>query len=89
MTRHPERRGLKPIQLVRYGLPGGILLAGVIVAIVASNTISRALGIVLIGVALLVFVVNVMARLTISSQDDRDREQREREQYPRQRPRDR
>jgi hypothetical protein len=71
---------MKPIWLVRYGLPVAIATAGVVVIIVGSGRgVSAAAGITLIGVALLVLLVNWFARLSISSQDDRDEEQRARE----------
>ena len=73
---------MKPIHLIRYGLPAAIALAGVIVLIAGSgHPIPTAAGVTLIGVALLVVLVNVLARLTISSQDDRDREQQARERF--------
>ena len=67
------------IYLVRYGLPGAIALAGVIVIIAGAGSSTSGLGVVLIGVAGLVLLVDVFARLTISSQDDREREQQERD----------
>jgi hypothetical protein len=72
---------MKPVYLIRYGLPGLILLAGVIVIAVGSGNIATAAGIVLIGVSALVFAVNVLARLAISSQDDREREQQARDEF--------
>jgi hypothetical protein len=75
---------VKPIHLIRYGLPVAIALAGLIVLIVGSgHGVSVAAGIALIGVALLVVLVNLLARLSISSQDDREREQRARERFAR------
>jgi hypothetical protein len=74
-------RPVKPIHLIRYGLPAGIVAAGIVVIIVGSgHAIPTAAGITLIGVALLVLLVNALARLSISSQDDREREQQAREQ---------
>lgn len=75
---------MRPIYLIRYGLPAAIAAAGIVVLIVGSEDgVWDAAGIVLIGVALLVLLVNVLARLTISSQEDRDREQRARERFSR------
>jgi len=79
---------VKPIYLIRYGLPGAILLAGVIVILVGTGAIATAAGIVLIGVAFMVYLVNVLARLAIASQEDRDREQRARDQFAASRRRD-
>jgi hypothetical protein len=75
--------GFRPIHLVRYGLPGAILLAGVLVIVVGSGAIAAAAGIVLIGISFLVYLVDVLARLAIASQLDRDREQRARERFAR------
>ena len=74
---------MKPIHLVRYGLPIAIAIAGIVLMIVGSGSIALAAGFVLIGDAAAVFTVNVLARLTISSQDDRDREQQAREIFAR------
>jgi hypothetical protein len=75
---------VRPIYLVRYGLPAAIALAGVVVLIIgAGQGISAAAGITLIGVAFLVGLVNLLARLAISSQDDREREERARDRFSR------
>lgn len=75
---------MNPIYLIRYALPGAIALAGIVVVIVGSGGgISAAAGFTLIGVALLVLLVNLLARLAISSQDDREREERARERFSR------
>lgn len=73
--------GVKPIHLIRYGLPAAIAIAGTVVLVVGSaDPYAVAAGVTLIGVALLVFLVDVFARLAISSQDDREREERAREE---------
>lgn len=74
---------LRPIHLVRYGLPGAILLAGLILIFAGSGSIASAAGEVLIGVSLMVYLVNVLARLAVASQGDREREQRARDQLTR------
>jgi len=74
---------LRPIHLVRYGLPGAILLAGLILILGGSGEIASAAGEVLIGVSVMVLLVNVLARLAIASQRDRDREQRARDRFGR------
>jgi hypothetical protein len=59
-------------------------LAGIVVlAIGGGRGISAAAGITLVGVAFLVLLVNLLARLAISSQGDRDREERARERFSR------
>lgn len=72
---------MKPIHLIRYGLPTAIVIAGIVVLILgAADPFAVAAGLTLIGVAVLVFLVDVFARLAISSQDDREREERAREE---------
>ena len=75
--------GFSPIHLVRYGLPGAILLAGILAIVLGSDAIATSLGIVLIGISFLVYLVDVLARLAIASQLDRDREQRARDRFAR------
>jgi hypothetical protein len=60
---------------VRWVLPAAIALAGVIL-IVASNSESiDALGVAFIGIAVLVVIANLLMRLGLSSERDREREQ--------------
>ncbi len=74
---------MKAIHLVRYGIPSGIALAGVITIVVGSSSVATAAGIALIGVAVLVYGIGIMARLSVSSQHERDREQDAREEFSR------
>jgi drug/metabolite transporter (DMT)-like permease len=68
--------------LVRIWLPAAIGLAG-LVLIVVGDSVARAAGIVLIGVALLVVLANVLVRLGIQSERDREREQQSRRFFSR------
>ncbi len=72
---------MKPIHVVRYGVPAVIALAGVITIIVGSSSVATAGGIALIGVAVL--GIGILARLSVSSQRQRDREQRARDEFSR------
>ena len=75
---------MKPIHLIRYGLPVAIAIAGIVVVIVGSaDPFAVAAGFTVIGVAVLVMLVDVLARLAISSQEDREREERARERFTR------
>jgi hypothetical protein len=60
--------------LVRIVLPATIALAGVVLVIVGGDS-GRGAGIVLIGVAGLVVLANVLIRLGLQSERDREREQ--------------
>jgi uncharacterized membrane protein YoaK (UPF0700 family) len=63
--------------LVRYGLPAAIFVAGVVLVAVGGDAAVGA-GIVLIGVAALVLLANLLFRLSIQSQRDREREEERR-----------
>jgi hypothetical protein len=68
--------------VVRYGLPAVIFVAG-IVCLVVGGDVALGAGIVLIGVAVLVAVFGAFARLSLASQDDREREEAAREYFSR------
>jgi hypothetical protein len=67
---------------VRYGLPALIALTGIVLAIAGDETWDAA-GAVLVGVAALVALLNVLMRLGLESNRDREREERAREQFDR------
>jgi hypothetical protein len=65
------------LALVRYGLPAAIFVVGV--GLIASGgDAAVGAGIVLIGVAVLVLLANLLFRLSVASQRDREREERRR-----------
>jgi hypothetical protein len=66
---------------VRYGIPLGIAIAG-IVCLEIGGTASGA-GVVLIGSAAIVLLLNTMFRLSLTSNRERDAEERAREQFER------
>ena len=61
----------------RIGFPAAIFVAGVVLIIIGGDAPLGA-GIVLIGVAGLVALVNVLIRLSLQSEDDRAEEERRR-----------
>ena len=63
------------MQFVRYGLPAVIFLAGCIVAIADPDS-ARGLevGALLVGSALTVLLMNVLFRIGVEGDKDRDRE---------------
>ena len=75
---HPMR----PILLVRYGIPILLAIAGVVLIVIGGDAPLGA-GITLLGIAVIVLVRNAFARISISSQDDRDREEAARETFTR------
>jgi hypothetical protein len=66
--------------LVRYGLPLLLIAAGAVL-LVAGGDAAVGAGIVLIGAAGVLFVFNLFARMSVASQDDREREEAAREYF--------
>jgi len=66
------------MKLLRVGLPAVIALAGVVLLVVGDET-GQGAGVMLLGVALLVVLANGFVRLTISSEQEREREAYNRE----------
>jgi hypothetical protein len=65
------------VKAFRIGFPAAIFVAGVVLIIIGGDAPLGA-GIVLIGVAGLVALVNVLIRLSLQSEDDRAEEERRR-----------
>jgi hypothetical protein len=65
---------------LRIGLPAAIFVAGVVLIIIGGDAPLGA-GIVLIGVAGLVALANVLIRLAIQSERDREREAERRKRF--------
>jgi hypothetical protein len=62
------------LMLVRFVMPAVIALVGVVLVVVGGDS-GRGAGIVLIGVAGLVVLANVLMRLGLQSERDREREE--------------
>jgi hypothetical protein len=69
--------------VVRYVLPGVIVLVGLVLTIVGGSDTVVGAGVALIGVGLLVALLNVLMRLGIESSRDRDREEDARRYFDR------
>jgi hypothetical protein len=67
---------------VRVLLPAAIGIAGVVLVIVGGDA-ARGAGIVLVGVAFLVVLANLLIRLGIDSERDREREEARRREFSR------
>jgi len=67
---------------VRVLLPAAIAIAGVVLVIVGGDA-ARGAGIVLVGVAALVVLANLLMRLGIDSERDREREEARRREFSR------
>lgn len=61
------------LKLVRFGFPAVIAVAGALLLALGSDAAQGA-GVVLLGVALLVVLANLVIRLGLASQRDRERE---------------
>jgi xanthosine utilization system XapX-like protein len=64
--------------IVRVWLPAAIAVAGLVLIFVGDETIA-AMGVLLLGVALLVVLANVFVRLSLDSEREREEEERNRE----------
>ena len=67
--------------LVRYGLPLAIAVGGV-VCLMIGGTASGA-GVVLVGFAAIVFLINALFRMSLTSNRERETEERAREFFER------
>jgi Flp pilus assembly protein TadB len=66
---------------VRYGLPAAMAIAGIVALFVGGT--GAGLGVVLIGFALMVLLINVLFRVSIVSNREREEEERARDTFER------
>ncbi|MDQ6745303.1 MAG: hypothetical protein M3Z27_04710 [Actinomycetota bacterium] len=78
-------RGVRTLlALTRVWLPLAIALAGAVAIVLGhGRTALASAGVVLLGTALMVWMINWMFRLSVQSNADRDREERAREYFDR------
>jgi hypothetical protein len=77
--RHPYRRiGLL---FVRYGIPLAMTVAGIVCLVIGGDAAGS--GVVLIGSAGMVLLINVLFRLSLVSNEEREQEEQAREQFER------
>jgi hypothetical protein len=75
VARREQRRRVAMAGL-RYGVPGVIFLAGVVVfAAVSDREVALEIGAMFWGVAIAVFLLNFFFRMGVSGEADRDREE--------------
>lgn len=67
--------------LVRYGIPLAMVIAGIACLIAGGDAAGT--GVVLIGSAGIVLLINVLFRLSLASNRERDEEERAREEFDR------
>jgi hypothetical protein len=67
--------------LVRYGIPLAMAVAGVVCLVIGGSAAGA--GVVLIGSAGIVLLINVLFRLSLVSNRERDQEEQAREQFER------
>ncbi len=72
------------LAFVRVGLPVVLVIAGVILLIIGhAKTAAAGAGVVVLGAAVMVVMLDWLARLSISSTGDREQEERAREYFDR------
>ncbi len=73
----PTQGSGRAVWLVRVGVPGTIALVGIVVLAAGS----AALGLTLVGVALVVAFANALMRIGIAGEADRDRDEQARRTF--------
>ncbi len=66
---------------VRYGIPLAMTIAGIVCLVIGGDAAGS--GVVLIGFAGIVLLINVLFRLSLVSNSERDQEERAREEFER------
>jgi hypothetical protein len=69
---------LRPVHLVRWGIPLGLLVAG---AVIVWGTDIEGVGEALIAASVCVVIANSLFRFAFTDSKDRDREERAREYF--------
>jgi len=69
------------LHLVRYGIPAAMTIAGIVCLVIGGDAAGS--GVVLIGSAGMVLLINVLFRLSLVSNREREQEERAREQFER------
>ncbi len=77
----PPTTASAALRLTRYGLPAAILLAGVVLAVVVPGETGLDALVGLTGVCACVVLLNLLLRLGVHGDRDRDRESAAREYY--------
>jgi hypothetical protein len=77
--RNPYRRA--GLLLVRYGIPLVMAIAGIVCLAIGGDAAGS--GVVLIGSAGIVLLINLLFRLSLVSNEEREQEERAREQFER------
>ncbi len=71
------------VRLVRYGLPAGIIVAGIVILVAVPGTVGVEGVVTMFGICLCVALFNSLVRLGVSGDKDRDKEQAAREEFER------
>jgi protein-S-isoprenylcysteine O-methyltransferase Ste14 len=91
-SRQPRTPGGATMRFMRYWLPGGIAVFGVVLIVLghaaysystSSHSLESATGVALLIVAVIVWMINWMYRLSISSNIEREEEEQAREHFDR------
>jgi hypothetical protein len=76
-------RGMRQLGLraVRYGIPLAMAIAGIVCLVIGGDAAGA--GVVLIGSAGIVLLINVLFRLSLASNREREQEEQARERFER------
>ena len=66
---------------VRYGIPAAIAVGGIVACVIGGNAAGA--GVVLLGSAFMVLLINVLFRMSVVSNHERDAEEQAREAFDR------
>jgi len=76
------RRRRAGLLLLRYGLPGLLMIAGIVLVAVGGDKGAVAgAGVVIAGIAVMVWMLGWLFRMSLSSNRDRDREEEARQYF--------
>lgn len=81
MTEGRKRARRLGLLFVRYGIPLAMAIGGIVCLVIGGSAAGA--GVVLVGSAGMVLLINVLFRLSLVSNRERDDEERAREQFER------
>lgn len=82
MNERPDGLAKVLLSATRVGLPVALVLVGAVAVVVGhADTPLASAGVVLVGIALIVWMINWLFRMSVQSNQDREQEERAREYF--------